>query len=265
MQQWPSRELIMTQLYDMHCHLDFAEDCASIAYDIDDRIIAIDSTVMPSSYVSAKERLKDFPSVHVALGIHPWWIANGRVGEVDVTRFERLLGGERLIGEIGLDFHNKRKESKDHQLEVFDRILNDIEKDGADRLIFLHSVMACEEMFDLLGEHGAFGSNACVMHWFSGTRDDFGRALANGCMFSVNMRMLATKAGREFAKAIPDDRLLLETDSPAHEGMDWSACAWMQEAENTARGIADIREAELDRVLELLESNSKALIDSYCS
>lgn len=255
----------MPQLYDMHCHLDFTDDGEKIAAEIGDQLKAIDSTVIPSSYVSAKQKFEAFPNIHIGLGIHPWWIANGRVGEVDVARFENLLANERVVGEIGLDFHNKHVESKPHQLEVFSRVLDAIKSEGSHRLIFLHAVMACDEMLDMMDEYGTLGENACVMHWFSGTRDDFGRAVADGCFFSVNMRMLATNAGKEFAKAIPADRLLLETDSPAHEGADWSAGAWLQETENTARGIADIREVSYEQILETLEANSSALFDKYCS
>ena len=254
----------MPQLYDMHCHLDFADESEKIAAAVGDKIYAIDSTVIPSSYVSAKEKFESFPNIHVGLGIHPWWVANGRVGEVDVARFENLLETERVVGEVGLDFHNKRIESKTHQLEVFARVLDAIKREGSDRLIFLHSVMACSEMLDMMDEYGTLGDNTCVMHWFSGTRDEFGRAVADGCFFSVNMRMLATNAGQEFAKAIPEDRLLLETDSPAHEGMDWSAGAWLQEAENTARGIAEVRDVSYEQIVEMLEANSKKLFDKYC-
>lgn len=86
-----------------------------------------------------------------------------------------------------------------------------------------------------------------------------------GCFFSVNMRMLATDAGLEFAKAIPEDKLLMETDSPAHEGEEWSAGAWRQEAENTARGIAEARGMDYVKALELLAANSEALVSRYCA
>ena len=255
----------MPQLYDMHCHLDFADGAERVAECSGDGLYAICSTVVPSSYVSARERFAGFQNIHVALGIHPWWVANGKVGEVDVSRFENLLPDERVVGEVGLDFHGRNKESKAHQVDVFGRVLSAIKAEGADRLVFLHAVKGCREALNMMEEMGTHEGNTCVFHWFSGSRDDFGRAVSMGCFFSVNMRMLATDAGLEFAKAIPEDKLLMETDSPAHEGEKWSAGAWRQEAENTARGIAEARGMDYVKALELLATNSEALVSRYCA
>lgn len=254
----------MPQLYDMHCHLDFADDGAKVARESGDAIVAVNSTVVPSSYVSARERFEEFPYIHVGLGLHPWWIANGKVGEVDVARFESLLPSERVVGEVGLDFHGRHKDSRTHQMEVFARVLDAIKAQGDGRLVFLHAVKGCHDMLNMMEDYGTLAGNACVFHWFSGTHDDFGRAVGADCWFSVNMRMLATPAGLEYAKAIPEERLLLETDSPAHEGEDWSAGAWRQEVENTARGLAEARRMDYAKMLGLLARNSEALVEEYC-
>lgn len=255
----------MPQLYDMHCHLDFANAPTEVAEGSNDGMFAISSSVVPSSYVSARERFAEFANVHVALGIHPWWVANDKVGEVDVARFEGLLVDERVVGEVGLDFHGRNRDSKARQVDVLGRVLSAIESEGADRLVFLHAVKGCQDVLDMMEDAGTHKGNACVFHWFSGSRDDFGRAVSLGCMFSVNMRMLATPAGLEFAKAIPEDKLLMETDSPSREGTEWSAAAWRQEAENTVRGIAEARGAGYERTLEVLATNSKALVSRYCA
>ncbi len=254
----------MPQLYDMHCHLDFADDAERVARESAGDVRAVNATVVPSSYVSAREWFAGFSFLHVALGIHPWWVANGKVGEVDVARFERLLGGERVVGEVGLDFAGRNKDSKAHQAEVFARVLEAIRACGDGRLVFLHGVKGCHDMLNMMEDRGTLAGNECVFHWFSGTKDDFGRAVAAGCLFSVNMRMLATEAGRTFAAAVPADRLLMETDSPAHEGDPWSAGAWRQEAENAVRGIAEARGMEHAQAAELLAANGERLFDRYC-
>ena len=241
----------MPQLYDMHCHLDFADDAERVARESAGDVRAVNATVVPSSYVSARERFAGFSFLHVALGIHPWWVANGKVGEVDVARFERLLGGERVVGEVGLDFAGRNKDSKAHQVEVFARVLE--------------AIRACgDDMLNMMEDRSTLAGNECVFHWFSGTRDDFGRAVAAGCLFSVNMRMLATEAGRTFAAAVPADRLLMETDSPAHEGDPWSAGAWRPGAEDAVRGIAEARGMEHAQAAELLAANGERLFDRYC-
>lgn len=250
----------MGKLYDMHCHLDFADNAKDIAAEADGRIVAIDATVVPSSYVSATERLEQFPDISVGLGLHPWWVAEGRVGEADVDRFCRLAGNASIISEIGLDFHGRRAQTRTHQMEVLARLLQAIDDAGGDKLIFFHAVKSYDALFDLIERFGTAERNQCAFHWFSGSRDDFGRALAMGMHFSVGMRMMATDAGALFAASIPDDKVLVETDSPAREGMPWSADAWVQETENATRSLAELRGVSFAAMLETVAANSRRLL-----
>lgn len=250
----------MEKLFDMHCHLDFTDDAKQIAASTAGSIVAVDATVVPSSYVSAQERFSRFPDVHVGLGMHPWWIADGRVGEADIDRFCNLAPGVRIIGEIGLDFYGKRKVTRTHQLDVFARLLEAVHDAGGGRLVFLHAVKSYDDTFDLLERYDALKENLCVFHWFSGTPDDFARALALGAFFSVGMRMMATDAGALFAKSIPDDRILAETDSPPSEGVAWSAGAWDQELRNTIASLAEARGVSFDSMSATLAANSMRLL-----
>ena len=248
-------------LYDMHCHLDFADNDKQVAADSQGYgIKALCDTVVPSSFVSASEQLKPWDNIAVALGMHPWWIAQGRVSTADVLHFESLMGTTPFIGEIGLDFHGKYSDSRDHQLEILCRILEGLKASEERKVVFLHSVKATTETLDLLERYGTLDQHTCAFHWFSGSHDEFGRALSLGCSFSVGMRMLATDKGREFAQAIPLERLMIETDSPAHEGMMWSADAWHQELANTVSDLAELRQMKKDELERALEANSSALL-----
>jgi len=53
-----------------------------------------------------------------------------------------------------------------------------------------------------------------ILHWFSGSIKVAARAWTLGCYFSINPRMLEHDAGLKLVKAIPVERLLLETDAP---------------------------------------------------
>lgn len=252
----------MSRLYDMHCHLDFAENAKEAAAGAADaNIHALCSTVVPSSFVAAREEFKPWPNIDVALGIHPWWVANERVSKVDVTRFEALAQETPYIGEIGLDFYGKRKESKTRQEEILLNILNCINETGDSKLVFFHAVHAAERLLDLLEECNTPEKHTCVFHWFQGTPDDFGRALSLDCWFSVGMRMLATDAGRMFAQAVPDNRLLVETDNPPHEGMPWTADMWTQELQNTLTDLAQLRNVSVEALVNTVEVNSKSALD----
>ncbi|WP_251211749.1 TatD family hydrolase [Adlercreutzia murintestinalis] len=252
----------MTRLYDMHCHLDFADNAAEVAaaaHEAD--LVALCSTVVPSSFVAAREEFSPYPNIHVALGVHPWWVAQERVSEVDLARFEALAAATPFIGEVGLDFHSKRNATRQRQEEVLYRLLSCLDQVGPGKLIFLHAVHAADAVLDMLERCNTTAAHTCVFHWFQGTPDDFGRALAHDCWFSVGMRMLATDAGRLFAKAVPDDRLLVETDNPPHEGMPYTLDMWTEELRNTVEDLAELRETNTETLSALLASNSAKLLD----
>ena len=82
---------------------------------------------------------------------------------------------------------------------------------------------------------------ACILHWFSGDGDELHRAVRAGCYFSVGPRMVATKRGREYAKQIPLDRLLLETDDPEGENVTWPYARIRAGLDATFNAIAEAK------------------------
>ena len=118
--------LFMEKLYDMHCHVGFAPAPATVAAEgAQAGIGALSCTVEPTEYEQLRAALADAPNVAVALGAHPWWIADGRVGETELARFCELARTTRFIGEIGLDFAGPRdtEESRALQTSAFACIL----------------------------------------------------------------------------------------------------------------------------------------------
>lgn len=252
----------MQELFDMHSHLDFANCYASIAEEAETLgIQAICSTVIPSSFVSAREKLAGTPAMRVSLGMHPWWLASGRVSEADIASFGNLVQQTQLIGEIGLDFNSRFKNSIERQVAAFDRLLKYIAESDGGKLITIHAVKSVTAVLDALERYNIFNGNAVMFHWFSGTQDEFGRTLAAGCYFSVGMRMMASERGRTYAQAIPDEMLLIESDSPPREGEDYSADTWHQELGNTVVSLAKLRETDTYHMnLKVLE-NSLTLVE----
>lgn len=259
------------KLYDMHCHLDFADNAKDVAAkSAEAGITALSSTVVPSSFVSAREKFSDFPNISVALGLHPWWVADKQIAEVDLERFEMLARTTRFIGEIGLDFHGTRKKSQTYQEEVFFRALcacnaaNHAEQkaddDPGNKAIFIHAVRATTKALDILDKCATFDNNKVVFHWFQGSEDEFGRALSSGAFFTVGMRMLANERTRMLAAAIPDEKLLIETDNPPHAGMVFSIDTWRHELENTLKDLAELRGTTPQGLAKILTANSEAIL-----
>lgn len=204
--------------YDLHCHLDFADDPCALAAELDEcGISCLSVTVTPEGYERARAQLAACANVRVGLGLHPWWVSAGSCGTEQVERFEALLADAKFVGEVGLDFGVRHEATRTAQVVAFERIAAGCATQGG-KVLSIHAVRAAGVVLDILERHGTTEGNACIFHWFSGTSDELQRAIKLGCFFSVGERMLATKRGRAYAQAIPLERLLLETDLPPEAG-----------------------------------------------
>ena len=181
------------------------------------RIRSLCMTCSPDDFARAKARFAENPAVHVACGLHPRWIADGTCGPRDVEQLCALIARERIIGEVGLDFLPAYEASREDQLAAFDRIVRTCAQAGG-KVLSIHALQSADCVLDTLERYRATENCQCVMHWFSGSSDQLHRAIKAGCWFSVNRRMLATKKGREYARIIPENRLLLESDLPSQPG-----------------------------------------------
>ena len=155
------------------------------------------------------------PFIKLAVGLHPWWVSadEGCLAE-ELRAFDSALPETRYVGEVGLDFSKRRIATRNAQLCAFRHIANACAKDGG-KVLSIHCVKAYDDVLSILDNSGCFVSCACIFHWFSGSFPQLAQAVDAGCFFSVSARMLETKRGREYAKAIPLRKLLLETDAPA--------------------------------------------------
>ena len=247
-------------IYDLHCHLDFAGNASALACRAADRgAAALSCTVTPAGYEKARAVLGGCGNVRVGLGAHPWWVADGRVGEKDLARFEDLAARTRWIGEVGLDFAPRRDGTQGAQRAALERILHAC-RPGS--VLSVHAVRSAGAVLDLLEACGTLrGGSTCILHWFSGTSAELARAVRLGCRFSLGTRMLATKRGRAYARAVPADRLLLETDLPDDACSEADACAWLVDLARAVGQLAQARGASPEELGEILAANSRALLD----
>ncbi len=204
------------RLFDMHCHLDRMTNADEVAREAAaNGIVLFCTTVSPTDTLAAQARFGTMPNIRVGVGLHPWWVADGRIGESEGKQATQLAVSSRFIGEVGLDFGPRHAASAQRQLDAFEAIVRACAGNPVEgRVLSVHAIRSASEAIDVLEHHGLTASAHCVFHWFSGTSDQLTRALDAGCFFSVSERMLATKRGREYARQIPLDRLLLETDAP---------------------------------------------------
>lgn len=129
----------------------------------------------------------------------------------------------RYVGEVGLDGAPEFKPHWADQTMAFGRILELCEQAGG-RTLSIHSRRAASAVLDQL--EGKRGAGTAILHWFSGTAGELGRAITLGCWFSVGPAMLATEKGRALTAKMPRDRLLTETDGPFAQMRGTAAVPW---------------------------------------
>lgn len=209
-------------LIDTHCHLDFARNAVELAAAYAACGGALSGTCDPRDFERVRSKLAPYaPHVRVGLGLHPWWVADGTCGEGEVALFERLALGAPLISEVGLDFQPRREGTRDAQIEAFERVCVASARPPAEsprRVMSIHSSAAATCTLDVLERTGCLDACICIFHWFSGSQEELTRVIDAGCLFSMNERMLKTKRGRAYVRAIPEGRLLIETDFPGKPG-----------------------------------------------
>ena len=151
--------------------------------------------------------------VRFATGVHPHSAGTfaGRVGDAAVvTRTHAAAFDAVAIGEIGLDYHYDFA-PRDVQREVFARQLALARE--LDRPVIIHTREATDDTFAILAESG--GARG-VFHCFTGDAAMARRALDIGFYLSFAGIVSFPKAEslRDAARIVPEDRLLIETDSP---------------------------------------------------
>ena len=225
-----------------------------------------DCGVDPRDFASAHGRARRLPTVIKGVGLHPWWLADGRCGPAEVNLLCEVADQERYIGEVGLDFSARFAGSEPLQIQAFDQLCKAIVQHPlAGRVISIHAVRSAGTVLDALESYGLLtpspNSPAIIFHWFSGTSNEFVRARNAGCYFSVNERMLATKRGREYARQIPLDRLLLETDAPAEPNIETSAQSLIRSLTRTSERIASLKKCDIKRIESAVLANARSVFD----
>lgn len=259
------------QLSDAHFHLGFVSNPVDFAVDAQRAGAPVfAASVTPSEYRDTKRALcwaaaplqpvGDSASIKLAVGLHPWWISADERHLAAVLRaFDVALPETQYVGEVGLDFSKRRIATRDAQLRAFRHIANACAKDGG-KVLSIHCVKACDDVLNILDSSGCFASCTCIFHWFSGSFQQLEQAADAGCFFSVGARMLETKKGSEYAKAVPLRKLLLETDAPAaidpeqeHPSVLYSYDQMRLQLVETLRRLARIRgigESELAAIVQ---------------
>jgi TatD DNase family protein len=149
--------------------------------------------------------------IRPAFGIHPWHA--GAVAPGWETRLRKQLESHPTagLGECGLD-GTRRGASPDVQREVFLAQLRHAV--DFDRFLVVHCVRAWAPLIDALDRQPP--PPRWMVHSFSGSAEIAARLIGMGAYLSLSAAALDPRRGklRDAIRAIPEERILVETDAP---------------------------------------------------
>lgn len=203
-------------LIDTHAHiLDDALDAEAIVSSMsEDELSAI---VIAGVDLPSSERAARFAALHSGIyctvGCHP-----EECGAYDCAHDDKYLELAALpscvaIGEVGLDYHYDDGASPAVQRDVLARMLHLAHK--ADLPIVLHVRDAYKDSLDVLRGNRALLGRGFVMHCYGGSAELVKDYCDLGAYFSLGGVITFKNARKDdVVRAIPTDRLMLETDCP---------------------------------------------------
>ena len=140
-------------IFDMHCHLGFYENPGEAATELSRLgVSGVCATVTPDEYVMLSNKYQVTGAFRLGVGLHPWWLADGRCTEADVRQAAEIAAECTHIAEIGLDFSHGRDACARTQVEALDILLDACA--ASRHVLSLHAVASATALLDAL-VHGA--------------------------------------------------------------------------------------------------------------
>ena len=249
---------------DSHCHLDRLK-LEEFNNNLDNVIDAATQAKV-EHILCVSVTLKDFDEMasitkryeHVSLscGVHPL----NQDDKTDENQLFTLSQHKRVIavGETGLDYFYA-PETKEVQLDSFIkhvRVANRVNKP-----LIIHTRNAQDDTLKILRDENAQNVGG-ILHCFTETWEMAKQAIDMGFYISFSGIVTFKNATelREVAKKIPDDRILIETDSPylapvPHRGKQ-NQPAYVVEV---AKHLASIRGQSVEHIANISTQNFKTL------
>jgi len=248
------------KLIDSHCHLNYpglAERQDDVLANARQRGIAgfLNISTRQSEWdevVGAAERNSD---VWASIGVHPHEAdAHPDLGAavlVEAAAHPRVIA----IGECGLDYYYDKSDRAAQR----ERFQAHIEASRATGLpLVVHTRDAEDDTAEILTREVGKGGVAGVLHCFTGSAELARTALDLGFFISISGIVTFKNARdlQEVARTIPQDRLLVETDSPflapvPHRGQTCEPAF----VADTAAFLSDLRDEPLDELAEATTAN----------
>ena len=255
----------MIELVDTHCHIHFPdyeldpeEVIEAAAADGVTLLIAVGCTLRDSEL--GVEMAQRHDNVWASIGIHPHEAKDYVNDSLKLQRIRNLATEQKVVavGEIGLDYYYEHS-PKEEQKQLF-RFQLDIAAEHNLPVIF-HVRDAFDDFFEILDD---FKDIRGVVHSFSSNRGDLERILERGLHVGLNGIMTFTKNQEqlEAAKAVPLEKLVLETDAPFLTPVPFRGkICQPKHVRVTAEFLSDLRDESLEELAFATTRNAKTLFN----
>jgi TatD DNase family protein len=208
------------ELIDSHAHIDFPQFADDREAMLDrakaagvETLLAIGTGPGPEKLDSAIPFAEQHDWIYASIGIHPHEAKEVTPQHLD--RLAQLAQHPKVVawGEIGLDYYYDHS-PRDLQDRVFRDQLALAEQ--AKLPVIIHCRDAWPDTLRVLDEVWRRTGLGGILHCFTGTLEDAKRGLDMGFMISFAGNSTYPKAAsiRDVVKALPLEKILIETDSP---------------------------------------------------
>jgi len=163
-------------------------------------------------YPAMRQLVDAYPDISVSVGIHPNEQGEPETGAAELAEFAadpRIVA----VGETGLDYHYHSPDRSEWQRERFRAHIRAARAVG--KPLIVHTREARADTLRILKEENAADVGG-VMHCFTEDWETARQALDLGfhISFSGIITFRNAELLREVARKVPEDRYLIETDSP---------------------------------------------------
>ncbi|MCK5897661.1 MAG: TatD family hydrolase [Methylococcales bacterium] len=252
---------------DSHCHLDlldlspyqndFAAFMAAEKQQKIDKMLCISLDLM--TYPAMYELVKDYPDIYLSLGVHPNVKPKETLTEAQLLTFaedEKVIA----IGETGLDYFRSNGDLswQQQQLKTHIRVAKHLKKP-----LIIHTREANHDALDILAQEGADEIGG-VIHCFTEDWDFAQKAIALNfyISFSGIVTFKNALAIQEAAAKVPEDKFLIETDSPYLAPIPFRGKPnYPHHVCHVAEKLADLRGVALETIAKQSSANFKTLFN----
>ncbi len=161
---------------------------------------------------NAKKISEKYKNLYYSVGFHPHNAKDFKIEFLKDMSFYLNDPKAICVGEMGLDF-NRNFSSKEEQILCFESQLS--LASSISKPLFLHQRDAHEEFLSVLDNHKF--NQKLIVHCFTGNLSELEDYLKRDFYIGITGWVCDLKRGKELRKCIdqiPEDKLLIETDSP---------------------------------------------------